>query len=85
MKVREGDYMALLDGKCVGAAPTSEEALRLGAKAVGRAELCTVYLGAGVDGDHRQSASAVLQAACGCQVEVVEGGQPHYPYIVSAE
>jgi len=85
VKVREGDYMALLDGKCVGAAPTSEEALRLGAKAVGRAELCTVYLGAGVDGDHRQSASAVLQAACGCQVEVVEGGQPHYPYIVSAE
>ncbi|OLC52584.1 MAG: hypothetical protein AUH85_16580 [Chloroflexi bacterium 13_1_40CM_4_68_4] len=85
VKVREGDHMALLDGKCVGAAPTSEDALRVGAQAVGRAELCTVYLGAGVDGDHRDSASAVLEAACGCQVEVVEGGQPHYPYIVSAE
>jgi DAK2 domain fusion protein YloV len=83
--VREGEHIALLDGKCVGAAATSEEALRLGAEAVGRAELCTVYLGAGVDGDHREAAAAVLQAATGCEVEVVEGGQPHYPYIVSTE
>ena len=85
VRVREGDHMVLLDGTVVGAAATSEEALRLGAQAVGRAELCTVYLGAGVDGDDREKATAVLRAACGCQVEVVEGGQPHYPYIVSAE
>ena len=85
VSVKEGDHMALLDGKCVGAASTSEEALRLGAQAVGRAELCTVYLGAGVNGDHREEASAMLRAAIGCEVEVVEGGQPHYPYIVSAE
>jgi dihydroxyacetone kinase-like predicted kinase len=83
--VREGDHMALLDGRCVGAAATSEEALRVGAQAVGRVELCTLYLGQGVNGDHGKTASAVLRAACGCEVEVVEGGQPHYPYIVAAE
>ena len=83
--VREGDHIALLDGKCVGTASSSQDALRIGAKAVGRAELCTVYLGAGVNGDHGEEARAALHAATGCEVEVVEGGQPHYPYIVSAE
>ena len=84
VRVREGDHIALLDGRIVGTGRTSEDALKVGAAAVGRAELCTLYLGAGVNG-RREMASAVLRAACGCEVEVVEGGQPHYPYIVSAE
>jgi dihydroxyacetone kinase-like predicted kinase len=83
--VREGEHIALLDGRCVGCAPTSDAALRLGAQAVGSAELCTVYLGADVDGGHRETASAVLEEEIGCAVEVVKGGQPHYPYIVAAE
>ncbi len=84
VRCREGEYMAILDGKCVGTANTAEDALALGAQAIGRVELCTVYLGAEVDGGRAKAATAVLRSACG-EVEVVEGGQPLYPYIVSAE
>ena len=84
LRVRQGDHMALLDGKLIGTAPSAEDALVLGARAIGRAELCTMYVGAGVDDGRAKTASDLLRAACG-EVEVVTGGQPHYPYIVSAE
>ncbi len=84
VRVREGEHIALVDGRCVGTAASAEEALSLGARAIGLAELCTVYVGADVDGGRVQAARDALRPACG-EVEVVEGGQPHYPYIVSAE
>ena len=85
IRVQAGEHMALLDGRCVGTAASAEEALRIAALAVGRAELCTVYVGAEADGERAEEAKAALRAGCGCEVELVEGGQPHYPYIVSAE
>jgi DAK2 domain fusion protein YloV len=85
VQVRSGQHMALVDGRCVGTAATAEEALRLAGSAIGRAELCTLYVGAGVGRDRADRAEAALRSTVGCQVEVVDGGQPHYPYIVSTE
>jgi DAK2 domain fusion protein YloV len=85
IKVRAGDQMALVDGKCVGTAATAEEALTMAARSVGRAELCTLYTGADVTETNAQDASERLRASLGCQVEVVSGGQRHYPYVVSTE
>ncbi len=84
VRVREGDHLALVDGKCVGTAASAEDALVVGARAIGRAELCTLYVGADVASDRAKAATNALRAAC-AEVEVVDGGQPHYPYIVSAE
>lgn len=83
--IRAGEHMALVDGRVVGGAATAEEALAVAARAVARAELCTVYRGADVGADRVERARSVLRETLGCEVEVVEGGQPHYPYIVSTE
>ena len=48
--------------------------------------LFTLYVGADVDAKRRDAAAARLRAAFpGAEVEVVDGGQPHYPFIVAAE
>ena len=83
--IRAGEHMALVDGRVVGSGATAEEALAVAARAVTRAELCTVYRGADVGADRVERARSVLRETLGCEVEVVEGGQPHYPYIVSTE
>ena len=85
VKVRAGDHMALVDGKLVGTGRTAEEALVVAASRVERCELCTIYVGADVDEERTRDASEVLRDSLGCEVEVVQGGQPHYPYIVSTE
>ncbi len=48
--------------------------------------LFTLYVGADVDDKRREAAAARLRATFpGAEVEVVDGGQPHYPFIVAAE
>ena len=49
-------------------------------------EIVTIYYGAGASADQaRAIARQVREAHPGLDVEVVDGGQPHYPYIVSLE
>lgn len=83
--VREGQYMALLDGRCVAVAATAEDALEAGARAAGAAEIASIYVGADVEEARSREAAGRLRAVLGCEVEVEDGGQPHYPYIVSLE
>lgn len=85
VRVAAGEHMALVDGRCVGTSARALDALALAARAVGRVELCTVYLGADADAGDGDAAKRVLHDACSCEVEVVDGGQPHYRFIVSAE
>ena len=49
-------------------------------------ELVTIYYGAGADvADAQALAVSVEEWRSGVDVEVVEGGQPHYRYLISAE
>ena len=46
----------------------------------------TVYLGAEAPPDARERVARLIAAAYGgLEVEVMEGGQPHYPYILGVE
>ncbi len=86
--VAAGEPIALLDGVLVAAGATLEEALLAGlANAVDDAsELVTVYLGAGVGVDTGELLRAAIEAAYPrLVVETVDGGQPHYPYVVGVE
>jgi DAK2 domain fusion protein YloV len=88
LPVRSGEFLGLYDGRIVVAPPTAEEAL-LGALSfapVDGLEIVTLYHGAGATEDQaRAIASQIREAHPGLDVEIVEGGQPHYPYIVSLE
>ncbi len=86
--VREGDAIALLDGELVVDAATFEDAVHwlLAEIDLEDRELVTLYYGEGVDGAQAQILADALSAAYpDLEFEVVEGKQPHYPYILSVE
>jgi len=84
--VREGEAIALVDGRVVAHGPDEVTVLVEAAKSLTDAELFTLYSGADVDASRVQHAAQRLRAACPrVEVEVIDGGQPHYPFIVAAE
>lgn len=85
-RVGKGQHVALLDGRLVAHADDELSALASAAKTLAGAGLFTLYVGADVDGARREAAADRLRATFpGAEVEVVDGGQPHYPFIVAAE
>jgi DAK2 domain fusion protein YloV len=84
--VHAGEAIALLDGRVVAHGDDEVTVLIDAAKRLTDAELFTLYSGADVDASRVQHAAQRLRAACPrAEVEVIEGGQPHYPFIVAAE
>ena len=84
--VREGEAIALLDGRLVAHGDDEVVVLLDAAKRLGDTELFTLYSGADVDPARVEYAAQRLRASCPrASVEVVSGGQPHYPFIVTAE
>lgn len=88
VEVKHGDAIAFLDGRLVAACPTTEGALLAALAPVvsGAVEIVTIYLGDGVGAEDGARVSALIEAAHpSVEVEVLEGGQPHYPYLVAVE
>jgi hypothetical protein len=86
--VREGQVIALLDGKLVVSAGSVEEGvLGLLEKAdAGAHELITLFYGQ--DMPHAEAhriADVVREKYSNLEVEVQEGGQPHYQFLISVE
>jgi dihydroxyacetone kinase-like predicted kinase len=88
LTVRTGQYLAIVDGTVSSVGDTAEGALlsALSSTVVEEMEIVTIYFGDGATEDQAQAvASRVREQHSGLAVEIVEGGQPHYPYIVSLE
>ncbi|MFA7248209.1 MAG: DAK2 domain-containing protein [Dehalococcoidia bacterium] len=88
VSVHEHDAIALVDGTLVAACATLEEALLAGLDRAGaaEAELVTLYIGVGAAPGAGASARALIEARFpGVEVEVIPGGQPHYPYLAGVE
>ena len=86
--VEEGQAVALLDGALAAAAasPTDALAAMLDAAGVGAGALVTLYYGAGLaESDARDAAAALAVRFPGAEIEIYDGGQPHYHYLVSIE
>src|SRR5512134_705197 len=88
VKVESGQVIALLDGKLVASAGSVEEGcLELLEKAnAAEDELITLYYGQ--DMTHAEAnriADVIRRKYSGQEVEVQEGGQPHYQFIMSVE
>jgi len=88
VKVETGQVIALLDGKLVASASSVEEGcLELLEKANAEEhELITLFYGQ--DMSHAEAnrlADVIRQKYSGQEVEVQEGGQPHYQFIMSVE
>jgi uncharacterized protein len=86
--IEAGQALGLLDDEIVAVAEELNDAA-LGAlahaKPDGR-EIVTIYWGAGATRDRAQELCEAIQAEhAHLETEIVEGGQPHYPFIISVE
>jgi dihydroxyacetone kinase-like predicted kinase len=80
--------MGLLDGRLAGTGKTCGEAISpiVQRASAGPGNLVTLYYGSGVSkAEARAEAEALKSQFAGLEVEVVSGGQPYYPYLVSVE
>jgi uncharacterized protein len=88
IKVAEGQVIGLLDDELASAGDSVEGAVWSLLDQMGAAdlEIVTLYYGHGVAADAANGlADAIRQRHVQLEVEVVDGGQPHYAYILSAE
>ena len=86
--VLEGQAIAILDGVLAAAAEAPNEALAamLDAAELEDGALVTLFYGAGLAVEAAEEAAAAVAERPGdIEVEVHEGGQPHYHYLVSIE
>ncbi|MSQ17218.1 MAG: DAK2 domain-containing protein [Dehalococcoidia bacterium] len=83
-----GQYIGLEDGQLQVAAATAEEALLAALAQAGLSadKIVTLYWGEGATEAQALAARRTLESQTpGLQVDVAEGGQPHYPYLASVE
>jgi DAK2 domain fusion protein YloV len=88
IQVRAGQMLGIYDGQVVVAADSAEQATRrcLEQAPMDSLEIVTVYYGAdATEQDAQTLAAQVRETHPGLDVEVVAGGQPHYPFVVSLE
>lgn len=85
---RHGQWIGLVEDRLVAAGDELAEVIRrtLEAMGIASAELLTLYVGA--EADPEQTAQLVEMLRSNYrdqQIEVVEAGQPYYPYLLSVE
>ncbi len=88
VKVESGQVIALLDGKLVLSAGNVEEGVLglLDKAGASELELATLFYGGGMShSDANRIADAVRAKYPALEIEVQEGGQPHYQFIISVE
>ncbi len=86
--IKQGDFMALTEGKLLCNSPKLEEAARRMAR-----DLCsrksgfiTIFYGEGADAQQAVAIKEIFaKEAKNAEITVIEGGQPVYSYIVSVE
>ncbi len=86
--VREGDFIGLINGNLTIAGQNIEDVIRdtLQRMNIGRYEILTLYFGEVVTVQEAQETAKRIKAQYShIEIEVVDGGQPYYAYILSAE
>lgn len=86
--VREGDFIGVINGDLAVAGQDITRVLHdtLQRMNIGDYELLTLYYGENVTQEEaRQTAKSIKERHSHLEIEVVDGGQPYYAYIISAE
>ncbi len=87
-KVRKGQFIAIRNDKELIAAGDKLDAVvleSLDRTGTAEAELVTLYWGAEIDSTTAQSVRDRVHERYSIEVELVDGGQPHYGFIISVE
>jgi uncharacterized protein len=88
VRVREGDYIGLINGNLTVAGQDMEVVIRdiLQRMYIDRYEIITLYYGEDITAQQAQETAKLIKAQYShIEIEVINGGQPYYAYILSAE
>jgi DAK2 domain fusion protein YloV len=88
VQVKDGQPIGLLDDALTASGESIEDVVwkMLEQMQAAERELATMYYGAGVSANDASAlADAIRARYANLEIEVVEGGQPHYPFIFSLE
>ncbi|MBI4332893.1 MAG: DAK2 domain-containing protein [Chloroflexi bacterium] len=88
IRIGKGQFIGFVDGDLKAAGEDRSEVIEktLAAAGVEKAELLTVYFGAGITAEGAEvTAASLRERHPNLETEVVSGGQPHYSYIMSLE
>jgi dihydroxyacetone kinase-like predicted kinase len=88
VEVEEGQVIGMLEGHLVAAGEDHEATLQdvLQKADMNKAEVITLYFGADLTGmQANQIADRIREQWPALEVELLEGGQPHYQLIVAIE
>ncbi len=86
--LRQGQPFAMLNGQIVESGQTSTEvALSLAARMAqsGDGSLLTLYWGDNITEDQAEELAQAIANATDLEVELIPGGQPHYPWLLALE
>lgn len=86
--VRAGQPIALVDGELYAAAETVADAAAAAVREMvteRAGAVVTLYAGEGVSHDDAERLADALRAELHVEVEVVDGGQPHYAYLIGVD
>ncbi|HIP97242.1 MAG TPA: DAK2 domain-containing protein, partial [Anaerolineae bacterium] len=88
LDIKEGQIIGLVNGELITSAQTIEEATRqvLQRMHAEDGEILTIYYGESVTAEEAEALAEMIgDLYPDLEVEMVDGGQPHYPYILSIE
>jgi DAK2 domain fusion protein YloV len=88
VRVKDGQVIALLDGKLVASAETVEQGIMelLDKANAAEHELVTLFYGEGMPhGEANRIKDVISSKYTNLEIEVQEGGQPHYQFLISIE
>jgi DAK2 domain fusion protein YloV len=88
LHVREGDYIGVINGNLAVASQSLGDAMRdtLRRLNIDAYEILTIYYGQDItDEQAQETARRLKEQHSQLEIEVVNGGQPYYAYILSAE
>jgi len=88
LSIEKGQFIALLNGKLIEAGDSVRQVARgvLRTMDIGRYDIVTVYWGDAVTREEAEELASWMGTHCPDQeIELVEGNQPHYDYIISVE
>ena len=87
VQISNGNTMALVDGKIICSSENEDDCLLAIGEAFADASFLTVFFGESISEERAEAAIALLQSKLNPMAEIaaINGGQPIYDYIISAE
>ena len=84
--IHAGEYLALYGSSLFGNGTDLEDLLHKLAHEVSDKEFITIFYGADTDAEHAAAAESIFAEECPeAEISVLNGGQPVYYYLISAE